>query len=359
MTAAPDLRLLLPGGAAWLGSLSGFLLPWWVWASLVLAVAATAFRIRTLALLAVAVTLGVSGASATLRVAEQSHSPVAAAAAERGYVSATVRLTSDPVERAGRFGGYVVARGTVESVEWRGRAAHTRARVLLLGRGDWSGVGLGAIVRVSGRLAPADSVDLAGTLSVTRAPVLLALPPSILLGASTARGWIREASSGASPVARELVPGLVVGDDVGLPDEVVEEFREAGLTHLTAVSGTNLTLVVGFLLIVARWCGVRSRGLVLVGLLGVVGFVLLARPEPSVVRAAAMGSVALLGLGAGGRGRGVRALSVAVLVLLLLDPWLALSVGFALSATATAGILFLAPPVRDALAQWLPRWAAE
>src|SRR4029078_5656453 len=53
------------------------------------------------------------------------------------------------------------------------------------------------------------------------------------------------------------------------------------------------------------------------------------------------------------------ALGVAVLVLLLLDPWLALSLGFALSSLATAGILLLGPPFRDALAGWLPRWAAE
>ena len=107
--------------------------------------------------------------------------------------------------------------------------------------------------------------------------------------------------------------------------------------------------MVGFLLVLARWAGVRARGLVLVGVLGVAGFVLLARPEPSVLRAAAMGSVALVGLGARGRDTGIRALGVAVLVLLLLDPWLALSVGFALSALATAGILFLGPPFRDAL----------
>jgi competence protein ComEC len=125
------------------------------------------------------------------------------------------------------------------------------------------------------------------------------------------------------------------------------------------VSGTNLTLVVGFVLVLARWAGVRARGLVVVGALGVVGFVLLARTEPSVLRAAAMGSVALIGMGSNGRERGVRALGVAVLVLLLFDPWLALSLGFALSALATAGILFLAPPWRDALASWLPRWAAE
>jgi competence protein ComEC len=151
----------------------------------------------------------------------------------------------------------------------------------------------------------------------------------------------------------------VDGDDGGLADEVAADFRTAGLTHLLAVSGTNLTLIVGFLLVLARWCGVRARGLTVVGVFGVVGFVLLARTEPSVLRAAVMGSVALVGLGAGGRDRGLRALGVAVLVLLLVDPWLARSLGFALSSCATAGILVFGPPWRDALARWLPRWAAE
>jgi competence protein ComEC len=155
------------------------------------------------------------------------------------------------------------------------------------------------------------------------------------------------------------VPALVTGDDEELAEEVVDDFRTAGLTHLTAVSGTNLTLVLAFLLLVARWGGVRGRGMLVVGLLGVVGFVLMARPEPSVVRAAAMGTVALLGLGAGGRAAGVRALGAAVLLLLVYDPWLARSPGFTLSALATAGILFIAPLLRDALRGWMPRWSAE
>jgi competence protein ComEC len=139
----------------------------------------------------------------------------------------------------------------------------------------------------------------------------------------------------------------------------VADFRTCGLTHLAAVSGTNLTLVVGFVLVLARWMGVRARALTLVGLLGVLGFVLLARPEPSVLRAAVMGSVALIGMGSHGHDRGARALGAAVLVLLLLDPWLALSLGFVLSSLATAGILFLGPYFRDALLSWMPRWAAE
>jgi competence protein ComEC len=140
---------------------------------------------------------------------------------------------------------------------------------------------------------------------------------------------------------------------------LVRDLQTCGLTHLSAVSGTNLTLVVGFLLVLARWVGVRARGLVVVGVLGVAGFVLLARPEPSVLRAAAMGSVALMGLGSRGPDQGVRALGVALLALLALDPWLAVSVGFTLSALATVGILLVAPTMRDALEGWLPTWVAE
>jgi competence protein ComEC len=91
----------------------------------------------------------------------------------------------------------------------------------------------------------------------------------------------------------------------------------------------------------------------------VLGFVALSGPEPSVLRAAAMGSIALIGLGRGGRAKGLRTLGLAVLVLVLVHPALAVSLGFALSVTATLAILLLAPPWRDALARWLPRWTAE
>ena len=146
---------------------------------------------------------------------------------------------------------------------------------------------------------------------------------------------------------------------VGCDAALADDFRTTGLTHLLAVSGTNLTLVVGFLLVVARWVRVRGRWLYVVGVLGIVGFVLLARTEPSVLRAAAMGGVGLLALGSNGRQRGSRALGVALVALLLVDPGLATSVGFALSVLATGGILLLAPGWRDALARWLPRWLAE
>jgi competence protein ComEC len=150
-----------------------------------------------------------------------------------------------------------------------------------------------------------------------------------------------------------------MGDDSGLDPTLADDFRTTGLTHLLAVSGTNLTLLVGALLVAGRWLGVRGRWTYAVAGAGIVGFVLLARTEPSVVRAAAMGTVALVAMGTNGRERGSRSLGVAVLALLLASPHLATSPGFALSVLATGGILLLAPVWRDELARWLPRWAAE
>ena len=359
-----DLRAVIIGVSAWSGGLAAFGLPAWTGLLLMSGVAlALLLRARSgrpvatgvTCLLAAAAVAGVSHA----RMEAHTGSAVALLAREGAAVTVTGRVTSDPVSRSGRFGGYTLTRLSVSDVVGRGRRHHTGVPVLVIGDRTWSAVRLGARVTVTGRLGPAEGPDLAGVLSTGRPPRVLSQPGELFAGADGVRAGIRASVDGAPPDARALVPALVVGDDQQMSAQLVRDFQTCGLTHLAAVSGTNLTLVVGFLLVLARWTGVRARGLVLVGALGVLAFVLLARPEPSVLRAAAMGSVALLGLGSRGRDPGVRALGIAVFVLLLLDPWLALSLGFVLSCLATAGILFLAPPFRDALQSWLPRWAAE
>ena len=299
------------------------------------------------------------GMVGAMRVEQNRGSAVADLAREGAAVTITASVTTDPVVRSGRFGDFTLTRVRVTEVAGRGRVHRTRVPVLVIGDESWARVQLGSEVVATGRLGLPDGPDLAGVLSTGRAPGILRAPGELFAGAAAVRAGIRSSVPGPTADARALVPALVVGDDQQMSAQVVEDFRTCGLTHLAAVSGTNLTLVVGFLLILARWAGVRARGLIVVGAIGVLGFVLLARPEPSVLRAAAMGSVALLGMGSPSRNRGVRTLGVAVLGLLLVDPWLALSVGFALSSLATAGILFLGPPFRDALRTWMPRWAAE
>jgi competence protein ComEC len=359
-----DLRTTWLGASAWAGALVGLALgaPA-VGLTLVVVtgavLAAAAGRLPSGLVPAVLVVTAVVAGAAGVRVEATTASPVAGWAADRVVVDVVMTVRSDPVTRRGRFGDYVVVRGQLREATARGRRAATSVPVLVIGDPAWQEVPLGAVVRTTGRLAPATSAREAAVLTGPRAPELVAEPAGVLRAADAVRESVRRAAAGGPDDASALVPALVTGDDQRLPDDVVEEFRTAGLTHLTAVSGTNLTLVLVSLLLVSRWCGVRGRGVVVVGLVGVVGFVLLARPEPSVVRAAAMGTVALLGLGSGGRAAGVRALGAAVFLLLVADPWLARSPGFALSALATAGILFVAPPFRDALAGWLPRPLAE
>lgn len=360
---APDRRLVVPALAAWTAAAVCVALPGGltlVAASGLLLVAVAALRVGRPLVALVLVVASAAAASAGLRVAHDGAGPVPLLADEGAAVHAEVTLSTDPRLVDGAFGDQVVVEADAVQVDGRGVRVSGAAPVLLLGPAD-SGLAtqqLGSTVAVVGRLAPADSADLAGLLLVSRVDGV----PADAAWWWSAAGGVRAAVAAASASRGQpgaLVPALVVGDDSALSEQTVEDFRSSGLTHLLAVSGTNLTLVLGALLLLARGAGVRGRGLLLTGVLAAVGFVLLARPEPSVVRAAAMGLVALAGLGSGDRGRGLRALSLAVVVLVLLDPWLSRSPGFVLSVLATGGIVVLSPAWTAALRRWLPGWLAQ
>jgi competence protein ComEC len=313
-------------------------------------------RLTGAGLLLVVTTVSWAGATRQQQVV---HNPVGGLAREGAVVTLEGTVVGDPRLVVGRFEDQVMLRLEVHRVTGRGATYDLATPVLVIGDEAWVDVRLGGTVRASGRLATSRGPDVAAVLLARDPPRVLAAPGVWWRGSGAVRASLRESVAHRPSEQRALVPALVDGDDGGVDDALADDFRATGLTHLLAVSGTNLTLVVGFLLVLARWVGVRGRWLYVVGVLGILGFVLLARTEPSVLRAAAMGGVGLLALGSNGRQRGTRALGVAIVVLLLLDPGLATSVGFALSALATAGILLLAPSWRDALGRWLPRWLAE
>ena len=351
-------------GAAWTGALLALLTP----GALLVAVAtsvvgAAAWALRSprdRALLAAGALVGLAVlTSALVRAEAVTGGPVAGLASERAAVDLVGVVRQDPRRITGPFGDQVLVRLDVREVTGRGLEHRLSSPVLVLGDLAWEDVPLGALVATSGRLAPADDADVAGLLPGAADPEVLARPDVWWRGADAVRASIRESVAHRPDAQRALVPALVDGDDGGLDPGLEEDFRTTGLTHLTAVSGTNLTLIVGFLVVLARWAGVRGRWLTVVAAAGIVGFLLLARTEPSVVRAAAMGTVGLLALTTNGRQRALRGLSVAVVALLLVDPRLAVSPGFALSALATAGIVLLAPGWRDQLCSWLPLPLAE
>jgi competence protein ComEC len=362
----PDLRTVVLAALGWAGALAGaghgLALP--MTAAVLLVLLGVALwrwhgRGAVTACVGCVVVFGAVATAAGVRSERIAHNPLTELAGVRAGVVVTGVVADDPRAIQGRFGQEVLVRVEARLVDADARAVRLREPVLVFGGGAWLHVPLGATVRVTGHLAPATGDDVAAVLSTSASPDIRAGPDPWWRASARVRAALRDSVAPLPADRRALVPALVDGDDTELEPAVADDFRTTGLTHLLAVSGTNLTLVVGFALVVARWCHVRGRWLYVVGALGIVGFVLLARPEPSVLRAAAMGSVALVGMGANGTDRGLRALGVATLVLLLIDPALASAVGFALSVLATAGILLLAPRWRDAMSRWLPRWLAE
>lgn len=293
--------------------------------------------------------------------------PVADLAADRAVAVLLVQITTEPdrVTSALGWGEQVRVGAEVLQIDGRGQAWTLRQSVTIEASGDrveaWASVGVGSSLRFSGRLSPAEVSD--GVAAVVRAlgpPLVVSEPPWWLVAVDRVRGGLRDAAAGLPEERRALVPALTVGDTSRVTAAMKDQFRATGLTHLMAVSGANLALLLSFVLLVARWCKVRGRWLTVVAVLTVVAFVVLCRGEPSVLRAAAMGMVALAALGRqAGAGGGVRLVSVAVVGLCWADPWLSRSWGFALSVAACLGIVWWGRRWAEALGRWLPGWLAE
>ncbi|GAA2257892.1 hypothetical protein GCM10010430_47150 [Kitasatospora cystarginea] len=222
-------------------------------------------------------------------------------------------------------------------------------------------------LRTDVRVLPArEGAQTAAVLLARGQPELL-IPPSLPQRlAGRLRAGLRAACEHLPADVRGLLPGLVVGDTSGLPDDLNEAFHATDLSHLTAVSGANLMIVLTVLVGAPGHAGTSGRG-GLAGRLGLplrvtavlgagltLAFVTVCRPDPSVLRAAATGLVGMLALGTGRPRQALPALTAAVLGLILLDPHLARSYGFVLSVLATTGLLTLGPRWMAALVE--RRW---
>ena len=321
---------------------------------------------RSAMVLAVALVTTVIVIAGIIDVHRLRHGPVGWLADHEAMVSADLQIRTDPhpVAGGGVTTGAAVMKAATVRVEGRGHAWLVRVPVLVVTSGPqfqkWLQLPVGTRVAVDGRLEAADrGSDVAAVMRVRGSPLVIERPSPGLRLVERVRAGLRRAVADRQPEPRGLVPALVLGDTSGLDTNLSREFQATGLMHLTAVSGANLTLLLAFLLTVARWVGVRGWWLRSVGLAGVIVFIALCRTEPSVLRAAAMGLVALAALGSGSRSAGLRNLAVASMILLLLDPFLGRSIGFALSVLACAGIVWWARRWTVIMNRWLPLIIAE
>ena len=348
-----DLRLPIGALAAWLSVLAA--LGWSARTGALLGAVALlgggmALVSRRGSAAAVAVVLGCAGAAAlatSVRVGAADASPLASLARQRTTAVVDLVVVDDPRSLPGGNGrNRVAVAARAERITTAGRSWVLGGRLLVLApAGEWSGLLPSQRLRVHGRLTPPLREDLTvAVLSASAAPRGVSPPSPAQTIAGNVRAGLRDAAGVLPDGPRGLLPGLVLGDTSGLDPGLAEDFRTAGLSHLLAVSGTNCTIVTGAVLLLLRLltAGPRTSAVVAAGALA--GFVVLARPSPSVLRAAVMGGIALVALAAGRRRAALPALGAAVLLLVLVSPPLARDPGFALSVLATLGLLVLAPP---------------
>jgi competence protein ComEC len=360
----PDAPLDLRLSAAVLGVWAATLWALSSSAVIVMAAAAVALLLATLllrlghsqlyapALVAFAIALALAPLAVRLHLSRDSD--LSRLAAERIDVTAQLTITSDPRPLAAKGvagSPRMVLDGSVTSISIAGRRTAATGTILVLGPLDaWRGLLPGQRVSIDGLLAPPFSDDLlTATLTARTAPDLIGSPPWWQRAAGAVRAGLQRACAGVGGEAGGLLPGVVDGDTSQLDPVLADRFRVAGLTHLIAVSGTNCSILVGTVGLLLRRLRASPRTTVAVSALVLVAFVIVARPSPSVLRAAFMTGVALVSIGTGRPRSGMPMLAGSVLLLLLWQPALAVNVGFVLSVAATASLMVLAPGWATAL----------
>ncbi|MGO3795866.1 MAG: ComEC/Rec2 family competence protein [Pauljensenia sp.] len=257
-------------------------------------------------------------------------------------VSVEAELTSDPAPMSSRWAqGPHVVELRLHSVApaWEpptSVASPSSVRMLAQGKG-WQGLARGDVVALRAR------VDAGFRAEAPWAGTLRGDDPELLLRPDGWRGWVRglraelvRVSAGLEAQGRALVPGMAIGDDRLLEDDLREDMLTSSLTHLTAVSGSHVAIMLGVVVAVAPGRGAWRAGAALVTMAVLVAVV---GPEPSVVRSVSTAGVGVVGLLVRRPGQAQSALCAVVVVVLLVDPWSARSFGFALSVLATWGVV--------------------
>ena len=366
MTKRVDARLAVPATTAWLAAAvlqtrpvhTGGVL---VVVALGVAVAAASRKRWRHRLVVVSAALGCAGGGAamTVHLAALHRGPVARAASTSESVELRLKLVRDPAVVKARTGRpLTVADATALGVrradgQWEGD--HAPVTVFAVA-GHWLGLLPGQQLTVDARLRPPRRGDLvAAVVFASTDPLLVGQPPLVQRWAGKVRDALRTACAGLGADERGLVPGLVLGDVAAMPPDLTTAFRVTGLTHLCAVSGANVAIIIGAVFAAARWTGLHRRWRAVIATAALPAFVVLVRPSASVLRAALMGGLVMLAAMLGRRSSSVPILSATVLMLMLLDPFLARSPGFAMSVAATAAIVLIAPPWTRRLERHVPR----
>jgi competence protein ComEC len=160
---------------------------------------------------------------------------------------------------------------------------------------------------------------------------------------------LRRASQRIMPSPESaLLNGILIGDDNEIPPHVQEAFRRTGTSHIVAISGFNVSIVIALVVpMLSRLLNKRRAALVAIP--AIVLYVLLVGASASVVRAGVMAILALIGQLLWRRGFTLNTLCAAAFIMLLIDPQTLFDAGFQLSFAATLGLVLYSDKLESAL----------
>ena len=321
---------------------------------------------KTLLLMILLGTL-LGSAISVIRILPLATGPIAQASQSNSVISGIATITSDPVVTQGKDAlGWneqkllrIAMR--IDSVTTDGETFVVSSPVLAFITDPELTSGVkeyipGQRIKFSAKLSAAPiGKPFSGYLKLLDLPALVESAPRYQMVASKLRAGLHESLRLSPESAQGLVPGLALGDSSAIQPELAEQMKAAGLTHLIAVSGTNVTLLIVVVLAILRKFRVSRNWQYIATVAALFAFVILVRPQPSVLRATVMGLVALAATYSKSNRSPVPAISVAVIVLVAMDPWLAVSYGFALSVAATAGLILWVNRIQAFLDRTIPK----
>ncbi len=154
-----------------------------------------------------------------------------------------------------------------------------------------------------------------------------------------------------------LLAGILLGNESAIPADLAAAFQRTGTSHIIAISGFNIAILAGLVAaLTRRLAGQRWSLWLTLGLIAL--YTLLVGASASVVRAALMGSLALLAQRLGRSAHGLGGLALAAWLMTLWNPLTLWDVGFQLSAGATLGLVLYADPLEAAFSRLAARWTS-
>jgi len=294
------------------------------------------------------IALLVGGAGSWIRLQALAHSPLHSASS----ITFTATVESDPVLGKSKVIGShikqasttflaVLNHGRIDGIDY---ALHLPVRITSTKAVHFLP---GSHISGSGRVFSTAERRVAALISARSSLREIRVSDPINRMAGSIRSAFRESALSIGGESGALIPGLVLGDTSLENSDFLVDMRRSGLTHLTAVSGENFAIIAAFLLWGLAFVVRRLRTRIVITAIVLTTFIFLVRPSPSVLRASVMTSVLLLGKARGVRTSALPALGVAIAGLILIDPFQAIDPGFALSVSATAGILILSPTLTN------------